>query len=301
MTAFNAALLMAVAPCAVAGRGRACGARGAAWLAALLYVLDLPLWHHLGRAHAPASFGAALTLFALAFLARFAPTRWTAPRRVAAAAVLLAAAALGYSSAVVLVGLFGAALIVRAGAGRAGPSPRGARGGWRWPSSAGGLLALDPLLRALRARACSRGAVGVEAEPDLFPGGTFAIFHNESRQALPRLAAGLLDPRAGRRWWPPRLRCGAPGPRPGPCSWPGSLAWALVMVLKEPAALPPAPALGQGGPVPLPAARPARGGRGVGPAPRRVAWVGRRGRALATALALAAARLLAPRRTRLRL
>jgi hypothetical protein len=71
MTAFNAALLMGAAPLLWLAAARLWGP-AVAWLAVLLYALDLPVWHHLGRAHAPASFGAALTLAALCFLARFA-------------------------------------------------------------------------------------------------------------------------------------------------------------------------------------------------------------------------------------
>ena len=77
----------------------------------------------------------------------------------------------------------------------------------------------------------------MEAVPDLFPGSTFAIFHNESRQALrvwrlgfwiTALAGLAAAPVALRRAWPPG--------RPVLMAWLG--AWALVMLLKEPAFFP---------------------------------------------------------------
>jgi len=83
---------------------------GAAWTATLLYVLDLSVWHHLGRSHAPAVFGGAVGAAALLHLAVRADGlgQWR-PRLVAAAG--LALAVLGYSSLVVVVGLFGLVLL----------------------------------------------------------------------------------------------------------------------------------------------------------------------------------------------
>jgi hypothetical protein len=229
MTVFDAALLMLVAPGLWLAAAR-WWSPAAAWLAVLLYVLDLPIWHHLGRAHAPASFGAALTLAALTFLARFAD-ELDRPSRTAAAAVLLAAASLGYSSALVLIGLFGLAWLLLLAVDARALSAR-ARMGSALALIAGGMLALAAYYGHY-VPGLVAGASGVEAEPDLFPGGTFAIFHNESRQALrvwrlgfwiPALAGLLAAPLALRRAWAPA--------RPVLVAW--LLAWVLVMVLKEP-------------------------------------------------------------------
>ena len=75
-----------------------------------LCALDLALWHHVGRSHAPAVLGAALTGAALLHLARTADAMHRR-RAAAVAAALLALAALGYSSAPVFLGLFGAVLL----------------------------------------------------------------------------------------------------------------------------------------------------------------------------------------------
>jgi len=233
MTAFNAALLMAVAPWVWLTAARLWNAP-AAWLAALLYAFDLPLWHHLGRAHAPASFGAALTLFALLFLARFAH-EMDRPRRVAAAALLLCAASLGYSSALVLVGLFGLALMSAMSLDHGAVSPRAHRG-TVLALVAGGLLALI-LYYGHYVPGLLGGVSGVEAEPDLFPGSTFALFTNESRQALRVWRLGFWIPvLAGVVAAPFALRRGRPAARPVLVAW--LLAWVFVMWLKEPGAFP---------------------------------------------------------------
>jgi hypothetical protein len=233
MTAFNAALLMAAAPWLWLAAARL-WSPATATLAVILYALDLPVWHHLGRAHAPASFGAALTLFALLFLARFAE-ELARPARIAAAALLLCAASLGYSSALVLVGLFGAAFLLLMAADARALTPR-ARRGAALALVAGGVLALA-LYYGHYVPGLLSGARGVEAEPDLFPGSRFWIFHNESRQALrvwrlgfwmAALAGLLAAPLALRRAWPPG--------RPVLIAW--LAAWALVMLLKEPAFFP---------------------------------------------------------------
>jgi hypothetical protein len=233
MTAFNAALLMSVVPVLWLAAARL-WIPAAAWLAVLLYALDLPLWHHLGRAHAPASFGAALTVAALSFLARFADAM-DRGRCIAAAALLLAAASLGYSSALVLVGLFGAVFLLLMALDARALSAR-ARAGGAAAVVGGGVLALL-VYYGHYVPGVLAGAAGVEAEPDLFPGATFALFHNESRQALrvwrlgfwiPALAGLLAAPLALRRAWP--------AGRPVLLAW--LLAWALVMVLKEPALFP---------------------------------------------------------------
>jgi hypothetical protein len=233
MTAFNAALLMAVAPWLWLAATRLWSPR-AAWLAVALYALDLPLWHHLGRAHAPASFGAALTLFAFAFLARFADELGR-PARAASAALLLCAASLGYSSALVLVGLFGALLLLLLAADARALPPAARRGG-ALALLAGGALALL-LYYGHYVPALLSGARAVEGVPDLFPGARFAIFHNESRQALRVWRLGFWIPAlAGLAAAPLALRRAWPAGRPVLVAWLG--AWAMVMVLKEPALFP---------------------------------------------------------------
>jgi hypothetical protein len=233
MTAFDAALLMLVAP-ALWLAAAWLWSPAAAWLAVLLYALDLPLWHHLGRAHAPASFGAALTLAALAFLARFT-TELGRPGMAAAAALLLCAASLGYSSALVLIGLFGVVLLLLLAVDARALSPR-ARMGTATALGAGGLLALA-LYYGHYVPGLLAGAAGVEAEPDLFPGGTFAVFHNESRQALRVWRLGFwISALAGLVAAPFALRRARAAGRPVLLAW--LLAWVLVMVLKEPAFFP---------------------------------------------------------------
>jgi hypothetical protein len=68
MIALDAALLMAIAPGLWVVTARV-WSPASAWIATALYVLDLPVWHHLGRAHVPASFGNALGTAALLYLA----------------------------------------------------------------------------------------------------------------------------------------------------------------------------------------------------------------------------------------
>jgi hypothetical protein len=233
MPAFNAALLMAAAPALFLAAARL-WSTGAAWLAVLLYALDLPLWHHLGRAHAPASFGAALTIAAFAFLARHAAEMDRA-RHVAAAALLLCAASLGYSSALVLVGLFGAVFLAAMAVDARALPPR-ARVGASVAMAAAGVLALA-VYYGHYVPGVLAGASGVEAEPDLFRGTTFAFFHNESRQALRVWRLGFWIPAlAGLAAAPLALRRASPAGRPVLVAW--LMAWVLVMILKEPLFLP---------------------------------------------------------------
>ena len=151
-------------------------------------------------------------------------------------AALLAAGALGYSSLVVLLGLFGVvllALFALDARALAGPDRAGL---------AAALVAGRPdrgraLLFPLRSRPDARARRGVEAEPDLFPGRTFFIFHNESRQSLRLWALGLWIPLAAGAVAAPFALRAAPGwSRPVLLAW--LAAWALVMVLKEPFLLP---------------------------------------------------------------
>jgi hypothetical protein len=82
-----------------------------------------------------------------------------------------------------------------------------------------------------------RGAGTVEAAPDAFPGNTFFIFHNESRQSLRLWRLGLGIPFAAGLLAAPLALGRAPRwARPVLLAW--LAAWALVMVLKEPALYP---------------------------------------------------------------
>jgi hypothetical protein len=233
ITALNAAVAMVVAALLWVAAARIWD-RPTAWLAAVLFALDLPVWHHLGRGHAPAVFGGALGTAALLHLAAQADDVVRA-RAVAISAGILAMGALGYASLAVLLGLFGCALIVLLLAGV---------GGWSWPARRGIVLALaagGALAGALYyfhyVPGLLRGGGAMEQAPDLSPGRTFFVFHNESRQSLriwvlgfwmPMLAAAAAAPFALRRARRPT--------RPVLIAW--LLAWALFMVLKEPAFFP---------------------------------------------------------------
>ena len=232
-TAFNAVLLMAVAPWLWLV-GRRVWDRRTAWTAALLFALDLALWHHVGRARGPAVFGAAMLAVALGFLALWSVR---GERRGRAAAVaLLGLAALGYTGAAFLLGLFGVALIavVAADARALAPPMRRAL---VLALVGGGLLAgglyyfhYVPGLLASAARGATL--------PELFPGReAFGIFRNESRMMMRVWALGygavLL---AGVVAAPIALRRAHPAARPVLVAW--GAAWALTVALKDPALFP---------------------------------------------------------------
>jgi hypothetical protein len=229
ITVLNAALAMAVVPLLWIAAAKAWDP-GAAWLAAVLYTLDLAVWHHVGRSHAPASFGAALGTAALLCLLWRAGGVAT-PRRAAAAGLLLAAAVLGYSSLVVLFGLFGLALLLLLAIDAAGLA-REARMGLAGALAIGGLVA-GALFYFHYVPGLLRGASAMAAGPDPFPGRTVFIFHNESKESVRLwdggfgilLAAGLLSAPIAVS----RARAEA---RPILAAW--LMAWALVMLLKEP-------------------------------------------------------------------
>jgi hypothetical protein len=229
ITVLDALLAMAVAPWLwwVAGR---VWDRGSAWRAALLYVLDLAVWHHVGRVHAPAAFGGALGTLALLYLADRS-VDVVSTRRVLALGAVLGFAVLGYSSLVVLFGLFGAVLLVLL-AVDARALPPAARRGTALALVVGGLLA-GALFYFHYVPGILRSAGAVEADPDIFSGRTFLIFHNEGRQSLRiwrqgywvGLFAGLLAA-------PFALRRARPDARPVLVAW--FAGWALLMLLKEP-------------------------------------------------------------------
>jgi hypothetical protein len=229
ITALNAVLAMVVAPWLwwVAAR---VWDRGTAWRATLLYVLDLAVWHHVGRVHAPAAFGGALGTMALLYLADRSAAAIGA-RRILAMAGLLAVAVLGYSSLVVLFGLFGLALLALL-ALDARALPPAARRGTALALVIGGLLA-GALFYFHYVPGIVASAGAVEADPDIFSGRTFLIFHNEGRQSLriwrQGYWVGLL---AGLIAAPFALRRARADARPVLVAW--FLAWALIMLLKEP-------------------------------------------------------------------
>ncbi len=229
MTVADAVLAMCVAPLVWMAARRVWDA-SAAWTATLLYALDLAVWHHVGRSHAPAVFGGALATAALLHLATHADRLDTARARLSAAGVL-ALAVLGYSSLVVLVGLFGLVLLVLLLLDARGV-PAASRRGLALALVAGGLIA-GGLFYFHYVPGLWRGASGVEAEPDLFPGKTFLVFHNESRQSLRLWVLGLWIPLgAGLVAAPVALRRALPSARPVLVAW--LAAWALLMALKEP-------------------------------------------------------------------
>jgi hypothetical protein len=229
ITVGNAALATAVAPVVWLVAARVWSA-WAAWTAVLLYLVDLAVWHHVGRVHAPAAFAGALGTAALLYLVAAAP-RLDQRRNVLLAAAALAVAALGYSSLAVLLFLFGLALFALLALDARALAPAARRG-----------LAVAVVLGGLAAGllyyfhylpGVLRGAGAVEAEPDLFAARAYFVFRNEAKQSLRvwRLGfwlwtlAGLLA--APFALW--RARATA---RPVLVAW--LCAWALLMVLKDP-------------------------------------------------------------------
>jgi hypothetical protein len=232
MTVLTAALAMLVAP-AVFLAARACWNLEAAWVAALLYGIDLAVWHHVGRVHSPAAVGAALGTLALLYLVRQADSL-TAARTVAAAAGLLALGALGYTSEAVLLGLAGAVLLALLGLDARAIPPR-ARAGIVAALVLGGALAgavyyfhyVPGLLRG----------VGTDQVPDIFRGQTFAIFRNEAKQSMRVWRLGFdVWLVLGLAAAPFALARSRPARRPVLLAWFGG--WVLLMILKDPAFFP---------------------------------------------------------------
>lgn len=229
MTALDAVLAMGVVPLLWLVGARAWSA-GAGWLAAILYTLDLPVWHHLARAHTPATFGGALgtaLLLALALLA----ARLSGRRAVAGTAAAVAVVLLGYSSLIVLFALFGVALLLVLVLDARGLD-RAAKTGLVAALVAGGLLS-GVLFYFHYLPGLIGGLQGIQAEPDLFRPRTYLVFHNESRQAMRVWQAGFVVPlAAGLLAAPAALRAAAPAVRPVLAAW--LFTWPLVMLAKEP-------------------------------------------------------------------
>jgi hypothetical protein len=233
ITVLNAVMIMTLAPLLWVAAART-WERDAAWLAAILYTVDLALWHHLGRSHAPASFGGALGTAALLFLVLRAGAI-DSRRRVAVASLIVATAVLGYSSLVVLFGLFGITLLSLL-AGDAASFGPAARKGTAAALVLGGLLA-GGLFYFHYVPGLLRGARGMAGGADPFPGRTVFIFHNESKESVRIWAGGYgLLLTAGLVAAPIALRRARAQARPILVSW--LSAWAMLMLLKEPLLLP---------------------------------------------------------------
>jgi hypothetical protein len=203
---------------------------GGAWLASLLYVLDLPVWHHIARSHAPAAFGMAVAPAALLLLAHEAE-QLDAPRRAVLCGVALGVAVLSYSTLVVLVGLFGLVLIALLAVDASGLTAEAKRG-MALALVTGGLLA-GGLYYFHYVPGLLGGPAGVATGPDLFEGRTYLFFHNESRQSMRVWAAGFLAPLlAGLAAAPFALSRARASARPVLGAW--LSAWALTMLFKEP-------------------------------------------------------------------
>jgi hypothetical protein len=208
--------------------------REAAWIAALLYVLDLAVWHHVARCRTPAAFGGAVGTGAVLFLVLRASDMGSR-RVVLGGALAVAVALLAYSSLPVLVGLMAAVLFVLLGVDARALTSR-SRAGVAACLVLGGLLA-GVLFYFHYVPGLLGGAGGIERAPDPVRVYTFFIFHNEGRPSLRLWYGGywmlLLAGLAAAPW---ALRRAAPTARPVLVAW--LLAWALVMLLKEPFLLP---------------------------------------------------------------
>ena len=208
--------------------------RAAAWIAVVLYLLDLAVWHHVARCRTPAAFGGAVGTAAVLFLVLRAPDMGS--RRAALrGALVVAAALLAYSSLPVLLGLMAAVLVLLLGVDARALTTK-ARAGLAACLAMGGLMA-GALFYFHYVPALLLGAGGIEAAPDPVRVYTFFIFHNEGRPSLRLWYGGywmlLL---AGVAAAPSALRRAAPTARPVLVAW--LAAWALVMLLKEPFFLP---------------------------------------------------------------
>jgi hypothetical protein len=231
MNAIEACCLALLVPLVFAV-GRAASNRAGGLLCAILMATDLATIHHLGRAHTPAVAGGAIGLACLLGFGLTLPTlntagAWRIPT------MLLGAGALGYSSTPVFYALFGlilmAALAVRI-------ETRQLLSPVAITLVAGGIVALI-LFYGHYVPGLLGGASGGTAFTDPFPGRTFFVFHNESRQSLRLWRLGLYIPLLAAV---PALgvvfaRCSS-AIRAFLLAWFG--AWVSMMLLKEPWGLP---------------------------------------------------------------
>jgi hypothetical protein len=155
------------------------------------------------------------------------PGRWRTP------AYLLGLGALGYSSTPLFYALFGATLMALVWLG---PTLGYLRRPALMALGAGGAMALLLFYGHYLPGVLSGGASSAGLS-DPFPGRTFFIFHNESRQSLRLWRLGLFVPylAAVPALWIVATRC-ASTIRPFVLAW--VAAWAGIMILKEPWALP---------------------------------------------------------------
>ena len=226
MNAMEATALSLLLPFVFAFAQRAAG-EGAARLATFLMALDLPTIHHLGRAHSPAVLGGALGLAGLLAFGLMLPQIRERGVRLNAGLVL-GIGALGYSSTPLFYALFGTALL---GFLSFDATSRKALVPTLAALTIGGLLALGLFYGHFIPGLIQGGAASMTSDP--FPGRTFFIFHNESRQSLRLWRLGLYIPLLGTLAASvPLLKGSAPMVRSFLGAW--LAAFAGIMVLKEP-------------------------------------------------------------------
>ena len=229
MNAIEALCLSLLVPLVFAF-GRAASDRAGGLLCSALMATDLATIHHLGRAHTPAVAGGALGLACLLSFGLAVPTidvarRWRVP------ALLLGLGALGYSSTPVFYALVG---IILAACLAAQPATRRLVSPVLLTLVVGGFFALAAFYGHYIPGLLGGGG---PAFTDPFPGRTFFVFHNESRQSLRLWRLGLYIPFLAAI---PALaiisaRC-SPPIRAFLIAWFG--AWVAMMLLKEPWGLP---------------------------------------------------------------
>ena len=188
MTAIEATSLALLLPLIFAF-GRAASSPGGGLLAAALMAVDLATIHRLGRAHAPAVVGGALGVAALLALGLALP-RMHGARRWRVPGLLLGLGALGYSSTPVFYALFGIALMALV---LVWPDTRRLLRPIALAFGLGGLTALV-LFYGHYMPGLMGGSGSSALMTDPFPGRTFFIFHNESRQSLRLWRLGLFIP-----------------------------------------------------------------------------------------------------------
>jgi hypothetical protein len=207
--------------------GRAASSEAGGLLAASLMALDLATVHHLGRAHSPAVVGGAL---GLAGLLAFGITLFgnPGPRAWRFTAWTLGLGALGYSSTPLYYALFGLALLLLLSLH---PDTRPWLPKVLAALVAGGLIALALFYGHYVKGFLGGGGSAMVADP--FPGRTFFIFHNESRQSLRLWRLGLFVPFLAAIPACVQIASRCSGVvRSFLFSW--LVAWGAMMVLKEP-------------------------------------------------------------------